>query len=311
MLQVEDLQVHYQAYGNYVKAVDGVSFTIGKGEIVALVGESGSGKTTTALTIPRLLPPTAKIMGGKIYYKQRNLLELSKNELNTIRGKEIGFVFQEPLSYLNPLIKVGHQIAETLIIHEGIDKREANRMALELLRKVKIADPERVFNSYPHQLSGGMAQRVNIAIAIACNPSLLIADEPTSNLDVTIQAQILNLILNLKEELKMSVLLITHDLGVVSGVADKVVVMYEGKIVEEADVQSFFRNTLHPYSKLLLQSLEQSIQEKIPLSSRFSPNIKGCKFISRCSYAMEKCRDGVIEVEPEKGHRVLCWLYGS
>jgi len=311
MLIVEDLKVYYASSSRkYVKAVDNVSFSIDRGETVALVGESGSGKTTTALSIPRLLPPSAKIIGGKILFKNKNLLELNKEQISSIRGKEIGFVFQEPVSYLNPLMKVGKQIAEALIIHEGIDKREADRRSIELLKKVKVADPERVFNYYPHQLSGGMAQRVNIAIAIACNPSLLIADEPTSNLDVTIQAQILNLILILKRELDMSVLLITHDLGVVSGIADKVITMYAGKIVEEADVTRFFKNPAHPYSRMLFDSLRQSLDEKgkkspfLPL-----PDTEGCPFLSRCKYAMDKCKDSVVEVRVEQGHRVLCWLY--
>lgn len=313
LLSVKNLKLHYKTgKQTYIHAVDDVSFDIAEAEIVALVGESGSGKTTTALSIPRLLPPSAVILGGEILFKGVDLLSLSTAELNKIRGRDIGFVFQEPVSYLNPLIKVGDQIAEVLMTHEDLDKREARRRALKLLEQVRVPDPERVYNNYPHQLSGGMAQRVNIAIAIGLNPSLLIADEPTSNLDVTVQAQILNLIMTLQKEFGMAVLLVTHDIGVVSGMADKVLVMYAGEIVEEAPVSMIFRSPHHPYSKLLLKKFKQSSAENIEIMGNV-PDLanppEGCRFLQRCPAAMKQCSQKVPETSLNSSHRVLCWLY--
>ncbi|MCS6784934.1 MAG: ABC transporter ATP-binding protein [Candidatus Caldarchaeum sp.] len=316
VLSVENLKVRYRVgHGAFIHAVEDVSFKVDEGETVAIVGESGSGKSTTALAIPRLLPPSATIAGGRIIFKGKDIMALSKSALNKIRGKEIGFVFQEPVSYLNPLIKVGEQIAEVLILHDGLDKKDAKLRALKLLEQVKVSDPHRVFNNYPHQLSGGMAQRVNIAIAIALNPSLLIADEPTSNLDVTVQAQILNLILSLKKELGMAVILVTHDLGVVSGVADRVLVMYAGKLVEEAPVKNIFDSPLHPYTKLLLKAVGRQTEVDRDEIRGSMPNLvtppPGCRFLSRCPMRMDHCSEEVPEISLERGVRVLCWLYGD
>lgn len=316
LLKIENLRVYYRVGVNrFIHAVDDISFSVDAGETVALVGESGSGKSTTALAIVRLLPPAAMVLGGKIVFKNLDIFTLSLKQLNKIRGKEIGFVFQEPVSYLNPLYKVGDQISEVLMLHDNIDRKDAKRKVLKLLEQVKVSDPERVFNYYPHQLSGGMAQRVNIAIAIACSPSLLIADEPTSNLDVTVQAQILNLIMNLKKELDMAVILVTHDLGVVSGVADKVVVMYAGKLVEEATVDRVFAAPYHPYTKLLLSAVFQQRRSQDEEIRGSIPNLvnppPGCRFLPRCPFAMKKCEEPVPDFHIQPGHRVSCWLYGD
>jgi oligopeptide/dipeptide ABC transporter ATP-binding protein len=316
LLSVQNLRVYYKV-GNrlYLKAVDNISFSIAEGEIVALVGESGSGKSTVALAILRLLPPVAEIIGGEIIFKGRNILSMVSSELRSIRGKEIGTIFQEPVSYLNPLIKVGEQITECLMVHEGLDKITATEKAKKLLEKVRIPDPDRIFHHYPHQLSGGMAQRVALAIAISCNPSLLIADEPTSNLDVTVQAQILNMLKKLNTETMMSILLITHDLGVVSGIADRVIVMYAGKLVEDTDVKNIFSQPLHPYSKLLLQSSKAHYDLEDFDTKGFLPDLTkpplGCRFAPRCPYAMEKCTIEPAESRVNSNHRVYCWLYGD
>jgi len=316
LLSVQNLKIYYKIGRNtYLKAVDDVSFKINAGEIVALVGESGSGKSTTALAILKLLPTAAKVIGGEIIFKGKNVLNMNEIELQNIRGKEIGMMFQEPVSYLNPLIKVGEQIAETLRVHEGLDKDTAAKKAKKLLEKVRVPDVERVYHSYPHQLSGGMAQRVILAIAISCNPSLLVADEPTSNLDVTVQAQILNLLKTINKEMGMSILLITHDMGVVSGMCERVIIMYAGKLVEESDLRTVFRDPLHPYTKILTQSIKAYCQFQSFATQGYLPDLinppKGCRFAPRCSFVMEKCSHQPPEIKIDNKARVYCWLYGD
>ncbi|MEM2883023.1 MAG: ABC transporter ATP-binding protein [Nitrososphaerales archaeon] len=315
LLSVRNLRIYYGREPALIRAVDGVSFDIKRGEITALVGESGSGKTTIALSILSLLPPAAKIVEGDILFKGRSILHLKSREMQRIRGKEIGMVFQEPHSYLNPLIKVGDQVAETLILHENIGKEEARSRVINIFEKVRIADPQRIYHYYPHQLSGGMAQRVGISIAIACNPSLLVADEPTSNLDLTVQSQILHLLKNLSKELGLSVLLITHDLGVVSGLADRVVIIYAGKVAEEADVYSIYTNPQHPYTEVLLASSRVAKIKSNIEASGFLPDLRnppaGCRFSTRCPYVMEKCSSEPPEVRGPNNSRVYCWLRGG
>lgn len=315
LLSVNDLQIYYKVNGGFVKAVDGVSLDIDQGEVVALVGESGSGKTTLALAVSNLLPVPAKVMNGSITFNGKTLSSLGDEELSQIRGKEIGMVFQEPASYLNPLIKVGDQIAEALVIHEGLSKQQAASRTKMILEKVRIPDADRVYHYYPHQLSGGMAQRIGIGIAISCDPSLLIADEPTSNLDVTVQAQILHLLKELSRDLKLTILLISHDLGVVSGMADRVVIMYAGRIAEEANVHSIFKNAQHPYTKALLVSSRVSHKSETITVGGSLPDLTnpppGCRFAPRCPYAMSKCAKDPQEFKPEPKSRVFCWLYGG
>jgi oligopeptide/dipeptide ABC transporter ATP-binding protein len=315
LLSVKELQIYYRVQSGFVKAVDGVSLDIDQGEVVALVGESGSGKTTLALAVSNLLPAPAKVINGSIAFNGKTISTLGDEELSQIRGKEIGMVFQEPASYLNPLIKVGDQIAEALVIHEGLSRQQAASRTKTILEKVRIPDADRVYHYYPHQLSGGMAQRIGIGIAISCDPSLLIADEPTSNLDVTVQAQILHLLKELSRELKLAILLISHDLGVVSGMADRVVIMYAGQIAEEAKVHSIFKNPQHPYTKALLVSSRVSHKNEGVTIGGSLPDLMnpppGCRFAPRCPYAMSKCEKDPVEFIPEPESRVYCWLYGG
>lgn len=316
ILSVRGLKIYYESESAPVKAVDDVSFDIGQGEVVALVGESGSGKTTVALAIPKLLAPAARLINGSILFNDKKLLGMTNQELSGIRGGEIGVVFQEPTSYLNPLIKVGEQIAESLLLHQRCNKREATTRTKEILREVRIPDVDRVYESYPHQLSGGLAQRVGIGIAVSCRPSLLIADEPTSNLDLTVQAQILNLLKTLSRERNLAILLISHDLGVVSGMADRIIIMYAGRIAEEADVHSIFKNPRHPYTKALLSASRKAIREKgsedlagsLPDLTNPPP---GCRFNTRCPQAYERCQKDPVETKFGLRSRVYCWLYGG
>lgn len=316
LLAVNELVTLLPTRGGVVRAVDGVSLTVRAGEAVALVGESGSGKSMTALSLMRLVPPPGRTVRGEITFKGRGLLTLSDAQMREVRGGEIGMVFQDPLTFLNPLIRIGDQVAETLQIHRGLKYEAARERALETLRLVRIPTPERIMDVYPHQLSGGMRQRVLIAIAISCRPSLLIADEPTTALDVTIQAQIMRLLLDLRRELGNAMLLITHDLGLVAEHCDRVYVMYAGQIVEEADIFSVFRDPQHPYTKALLRStlsidrrLEsfESIQGQPP--SLISPP-EGCRFNPRCPYALERCareEPPVVSLAPGRWSR--CWLH--
>ena len=297
MLSVQNLSVYFIGNGRIARAVDGVSYEVRNGETVCLVGESGCGKTVSALTILGIIPqPPAKIMGGKIIFDNQNLLDLSEKEMEKIRGNRIAMVFQEPMTSLNPVFTVGDQIRETIMIHERVSKKDLHARCVQLLRDVGIPSPEERLKDYPHQLSGGQRQRIMIAMALACNPDLLIADEPTTALDVTIQAQILNLFRELQRKGQMSLLYITHDLGVVATIADRIYVMYAGIIVEQGDAAHIFHNPQHPYTQGLLASLPNrskrggtlhSIPGTVP-DPAYKP--AGCPFHPRCPFAIESCR---------------------
>ena len=297
LLSVQDLKVYFQVNGLLARAVDGVSYDIGKGETVCLVGESGCGKTVSALTIMGIIPrPPGKIMGGKVLFNGKSLLELDEEEMQEIRGNHIAMVFQEPMTSLNPVFTVGDQVKEAILVHERVERAELNRRCIQVLKDVGIPSPEERIKDYPHQLSGGQRQRVMIAMALACNPDLVIADEPTTALDVTIQAQILDLFEELQQKLQMSLLYITHDLGVVANIADYIYVMYAGIIVEQGDTTAVFRDSRHPYTQGLLASLPTrtkrgSILHSIPGTvpdPAYKPS--GCPFHPRCSFAVETCR---------------------
>ncbi len=310
LLNVRDLSVSFRSDLKPLRVVSGISFDIGKAEVFGLVGESGSGKSMTALSILRILPGNA-YAEGSIMFRDKDLLTIPEDEMRSVRGKDISMIFQEPMTSLNPVLTVGYQIAEALLAHFGMSKKDAMSRAVELLRSVKIPSPELRMKDYPHQLSGGMRQRVMIAMAISCSPSLLIADEPTTALDVTIQAQILDLLQGLRKELGMAILLITHDLSIISEQADRVAVMYAGRIMELADVEELFRNTLHPYTIGLLESLPD--KKGVPLKpiTGFVPSPdmypEGCKFSDRCPQAIDACRAAEPElVEVARGHFVRC-----
>ena len=297
LLSVQDLKVYFQVNGQLARAVDGVSYDIGKGETVCLVGESGCGKTVSALTIMGIIPrPPGKIMGGKVLFNGKSLLELDEEEMQEIRGNHIAMVFQEPMTSLNPVFTIGDQIEEAILVHERVEQVELNRRCIEVLKDVGIPSPEERIKDYPHQLSGGQRQRVMIAMALACNPDLVIADEPTTALDVTIQAQILDLFEELQQKRQMSLLYITHDLGVVANIADYIYVMYAGIIVEQGDTDAVFRNARHPYTQGLLASLPTRAKRGSTLHSipgtvpdpAYKPS--GCPFHPRCSFAVETCR---------------------
>ena len=313
LLRVEDLRTHFFTEEGVVRAVDGVSFEVRAGETLAVVGESGSGKSVTSLSILRLIAsPPGRIVSGSIWFRGRDLLELSNEEMRRVRGREISMIFQEPMTSLNPVYTCGDQIMETLIVHEKMDRRAARDRAIDLLRTVGIPSPEQRVDEYPHQMSGGMRQRVMIAMALACRPAILIADEPTTALDVTIQAQILDLLKRLQAEMGMAVILITHDLGVVAETADRVVVMYAGQVVESSDVRSAFRRTHHPYTAGLLRSLPRLgrreplrvIPGTVPNPAAFPP---GCRFEPRCPVAEPRCLEPPALAETEPGRRSRCW----
>lgn len=316
LLDVKDLKTYFYTSDGVVPAVDGVNFHVRRGETLGIVGESGCGKSVTSLSVMRLIPyPPGKIVEGSIEFEGQDLLQKSEAEMRKIRGNLISMIFQEPMTSLNPVYTIGDQICEAIELHQGLKRREATEKAIEMLRLVGIPLPERRINEYPHQLSGGMRQRVMIAMALSCNPRLLIADEPTTALDVTIQAQILELMKKLKQELGMAIMLITHDLGVVAEMAQRVVVMYAGKIVEEADVVSIFRKPLHPYTQGLLDSIPSMDREKGRLhvidgvvpNPLFMPT--GCRFNPRCPHAMDICREREPVLEPAgEGRFVACWL---
>ncbi len=299
-----------------MRAVDGVSFSIEEGKTMGLVGESGCGKSVTALSILRLIPiPPGKVVGGQVLFRGEDLLKLNGQEMRKVRGNEISMVFQEPMTSLNPVFTIGDQIVEAIRLHQGLGKRDARQKAIDMLRLVKIADPEVRIDVYPHQLSGGMRQRVMIAMALSCNPSLLIADEPTTALDVTIQAQILELMKELQESLGMALLLITHDLGVVAEQADEVAIMYAGKIVEKANPETIFSRPLHPYTLGLLNSVP-GISGKKKKRLEAIPGVvpspldlpSGCRFRDRCPRVVEKCAESEPElIEKGKGHWVACY----
>jgi oligopeptide/dipeptide ABC transporter ATP-binding protein len=297
LLSVQDLKVYFQVNGLFARAVDGVSYDIGKGETVCLVGESGCGKTVSALTIMGIIPrPPGKIMGGKVLFNGKSLLELDEEEMQEIRGNHIAMVFQEPMTSLNPVFTIGDQIKEAILVHERVEEAELDQRCIEVLKDVGIPSPEERIKDYPHQLSGGQRQRVMIAMALACNPDLVIADEPTTALDVTIQAQILDLFEELQQKRQMSLLYITHDLGVVANIADYIYVMYAGIIVEQGDTDAVFRNARHPYTQGLLASLPTRAKRGSTLHSipgtvpdpAYKPS--GCPFHPRCGFAVETCR---------------------
>ena len=320
LLKVQDLKTFFFTSDGTVPAVDGISFEIHEGETVAIVGESGCGKSVTALSIMRLIAFPGRIVGGQILFQGHDLVTLPESELYSIRGSQISMIFQEPMTSLNPVFTVGDQIIEALMIHQFMGKDVALKRTVELLKQVNISEPEKRVKAYPHELSGGMRQRVMIAMALACAPSLLIADEATTALDVTIQAQILELMKDLKNNLGLAVALITHDLGVVAEMAQRVVVMYVGKIVEEADVITLFKSPKHPYTKALLASiptLQTSAEQRLHVIKGSVPNLyralpPGCRFAPRCPDVFDKCR----QEEPPliaigHGQTARCWLYES
>ena len=320
ILEIADLQTWFFTRDGVVRAVDGVSFHVIPGETLAIVGESGCGKSVTALSVLRLIPsPPGRIVSGSIHFAGRDLLGLSEAEMRQVRGNEISMIFQEPMTSLNPVLTIGHQIAETLTLHQGLDRRAALAKAVDMLRLVHIPEAERRVGEYPHQLSGGMRQRVMIAMALACNPKLLIADEPTTALDVTIQAQILDLMLELKQKIDAAIVLITHDLGVVAEMAQRVLVMYAGRKAEEAPVRTLFRRPLHPYTKGLMASvprlgasLDWVQPPRLAEISGTVPSLKepipGCPFESRCAFATDVCRREMPAFdEKEPGHFAACF----
>lgn len=316
LLEVNHLVTEFRTADGNVQAVRDVSFSIEKGETLCIVGESGCGKSITSLSVIGLLPSNGKIASGEVKYEGKPIHDLPYEELRKMRGTKISMIFQEPMTALNPVLTVGYQLREPLILHHKISKNEATKQGIELLKQVGIPYPEKRMNQYPHELSGGMRQRVMIAIALACHPGLLIADEPTTALDVTIQAQILDLINDLKEKLNMGVMMITHDMGVVAEVADRVMVMYAGKKVEEGSVQEIFDHPKHPYTIGLLNSVPNIDDpdfelEPIPGSlPSLQENIQGCRFHPRCKFAMDKCRELTPpEFKTDEGHVVSCWLH--
>ena len=314
LLSVRGLKTYFFTRRGVVKAVDGVALSLDEGKTLGLVGESGCGKSVTALSILRLVPrPRGRIVGGEIRYQGKNLLDFPEEEMRRIRGGEIGMVFQEPMTSLNPVFSIGDQLLEAITVHHRMSRREAKERAIELLSAVGFPDPALRLKNYPHQLSGGMRQRVMIAIALAGEPRVLIADEPTTALDVTIQAQILDLIQRLKEERGLSVIFITHNLGIVASFADEVAVMYAGRIVERAEVEAIFHSPLHPYTRGLLESVPRPSSDHLhPIPGSVpTEEVPGCPFHPRCREAMEVCRDTLppLLTLPE-GREVRCWLYG-
>jgi peptide/nickel transport system ATP-binding protein len=318
LLEVEDLRTWFYTRDGVVRAVDGVSYRVYPGETLAVVGESGCGKSVTSLSILRLIAtPPGRIVGGRLVFAGRNLLELTEAEMRGIRGNEISMIFQEPMTSLNPVLTIGFQIAEALVLHAGLDRRGAMARAVEMLRLVNIPEAERRVTQYPHELSGGMRQRVMIAMALSCNPKLLIADEPTTALDVTIQAQILDLMRALKAKTGAAIVLITHDLGVVAEMAQRVVVMYAGRKVEEAPVDALFARPLHPYTKGLLGSIPRLAdaaegRKRLAEIPGMVPSLKeavpGCLFAPRCPHATAHCAAEYPPLEEETpGHSVACW----
>lgn len=315
LLDIRNLKVSFLTDKRLYTAVNNVSFNVNPGETLGVVGESGCGKSVTSLSVMGLVPnPPGIIENGEILFEGEDLLKKSEAQINRIRGNEIAMIFQEPMTSLNPVYTVGNQIAEVFQAHQNLSKKEAKEKAVEMLRLVGIPAPEKRVNDYPHQLSGGMRQRVMIAMALSCRPKLLIADEPTTALDVTIQAQILGLMKKLKKEFGMAIMMITHDLGVVAEMCDRVIVMYSGRIMEQADVRTIFKNPLHPYTEGLINSIPRLDQHKTRLNviegtvPNPSEKLMGCSFHPRCPYATDICR----ECEPElkelfPGHKAACW----
>ena len=318
LLEVRDLKTYFYTEEGIGRAVDGISFEVGKGETLGLVGESGCGKSVSALSVMRLISePPGRIEDGQILLGGRDLLKLDEKEMCAIRGDDIAMIFQEPMTSLNPVLTCGFQIMEAVLLHQQVSKQEGRKRAIEMLKLVGIPAPEQRIDEYPHQMSGGMRQRVMIAMALSCNPGLLIADEPTTALDVTIQAQILDLLRQLQEELHMAILLITHDLGVIAEMADRVAVMYAGKIVEYTTTDRLFANPLHPYTCGLMESIPRLDQprERLQIIPGMVPDARefptGCRFAPRCSLAEEICRQQETMLEErEDRHWVDCWKAG-
>lgn len=313
VLQVKTLKTSFHNKNKQTTVVDGIDFEIGSNEVVALVGESGCGKSMTSLSIMQLLPRSGTISGGEIRFRGRDLLQLTRREMSRIRGRQISMIFQEPMTSLNPVLTIGLQMSEAVVRHLNVKKPEANEIVDEWLRRVGFPEPARTRRQFPHQLSGGMRQRVMLAMAMACKPDLLIADEPTTALDVTIQAQVLDLMRQLLKETGMSVLFITHDLGVVAEMANRVIVMYAGQIVETADVRSLFTSPLHPYTKGLLQStprMQGKIEKLVPIPGTVPPAgtvLPGCRFADRCPIAAAECRESLPDLRViGPGHSVRC-----
>jgi len=317
LLDVRGLKTYFFTSEGIVRAVDGVDLKLKRGTALGLVGESGCGKSVTSLSILRLVPPPGRIVEGQIWLDGEEILSLDDTQMYAIRGRKVAMVFQEPMTSLNPVFTIGDQIEEAILAHQSISKQEARSRAIEMLRKVGIPEPGKRYSNYPHELSGGMRQRVMIAMALSCSPQLLIADEPTTALDVTIQAQILELMRALRERERTSLLLITHDLGVIAEMTDEVAVMYAGKVVEHAEVNDLFRDPLHPYTKGLLLSIPTvatSRSERLRVVDGNVPNLlnlpPGCRFNPRCPSAMEVCREAEpILKELRGGRQVRCWLY--
>jgi len=314
VLEVKNLRTYFHTDDGIVKAVDGVSFEVYQGETLGIVGESGCGKSVTSLSIMRLLDEKGEIAGGEIYFKGKNLLNLSEEEMRKIRGNDMAMIFQEPMTALNPVYTVGDQIMEAILLHQDVDKEKAREMAIEMLKKVGIPEPEKRVDEYPHELSGGMRQRVMIAMAMSCDPSLLIADEPTTALDVTIQAQILDLMMTLLQEFNGSLIMITHDLGVIAEIADRIAIMYAGKVVEYTDKKTIFHNPLHPYTLGLLTSIPRLDMEmkRLNVIPGIVPNPlhfpSGCKFNPRCRFVTDRCKkEEPSLIKIEEGHLVKCW----
>ena len=317
LLEVKDLVIHYETDDGVVKALNGVNIHIGVGETLGLVGETGAGKTTLAKGIMRLIPnPPGKILGGEVIFEGQDLLKLSTNGMEAIRGRDISMIFQDSMTSLNPVLTIGRQLEETISVHSSLSKDEIKKQALDILTKVGVSSPEQRLKEFPHQLSGGMRQRVMIAMALSCSPSLLIADEPTTALDVTIQAQIIDLMVELKKNINASIILITHDMGVVAEMADYIMVMYAGKVMEYGSARQIFKEAMHPYTQGLLASIPRldkdldrlfSIDGTVPSLDRMP---KGCRFCARCLQAMDKCREHQPPVYiTDDGHKVSCWKY--
>lgn len=318
LVEFKNLKTYFHTSDGVVKAVNDVSFKIKEGETVCVVGESGCGKSVTAMSLMRLIPtPPGRIEGGEILFEGKDVLKLTEAEMRNIRGNDVSVIFQEPMTSLNPVFKVGDQICEAIILHQKLSKEAAAKKAIEVLKIIGIPRAEEIMNAYPHELSGGMRQRVMIAMAVSCNPKLLIADEPTTALDVTIQAQILDLMRDIKKKLNTSILLITHDLGVVAEMADYVVVMYAGKVIEEAPVEELFKNPLHPYTVGLLKSkpvLNKETGKRLYSIPGQVPNPIGmpdnCYFSSRCDKCMKVCKEKQPHlINVNERHKVACWLY--
>lgn len=318
ILSINDLKTYFYTDGGVVPAVDGLDFSLKQGEVLAIVGESGCGKSVTSLSILRLIKsPPGKIVGGSILYAGEDLVAATEKRMQQIRGNDISMIFQEPMTSLNPVYTIGHQLIAPILLHQKVTKERAREIAVEMIKLVGIPDPEQMLNRYPHQISGGMRQRIMIAMALACKPKIIIADEPTTALDVTIQAQIMNLLKELQEKTGTSIILITHDLGIVAHIADHILVMYAGKAVEYSDLRGLYAHPLHPYTEGLLKSIPNlSTVDKrlfnIPGNIPSPKNLpKGCAFSPRCPFCKEICKQEMPEMVETDGRKVRCWKYSE